>query len=158
MAEGAENRIEVVQPDIKTQALMDSYNAFLDLCLQGIVAPSTIGADISKKRDNAEAQREREKATIYTRNRIIAGVRAAVQLLVKRTIAVWELMNELEPQEIDVSVCFGEYANPSFEAQVETVGKAVGYGIMSLETAMDELYGGTWGDEEKKAEVEKLRK
>ena len=157
LVEGAENRIEVVQPDIKTGALMDSYVAFLELCLQGIMAPSTLGIEVSRKRDNAEAQREREKATVFTRNRVLEGVRKSVELLVERCLRVWEIMVEEEHCPIGVSVGFGEYANPGFEAQVETVGKAVGFGIMSLEAAMDELYGDSWSDEEKEREVGRLR-
>ena len=40
---------------------------------------------------------------------------------------------------------------------MDTVGKAKQYGIMSLETSVDQLYGDTWTDEEKEAEVEKLK-
>ena len=45
----------------------------LDLCLQGIISPSTLGIDV-KKLDNAEAQREKEKATLYTRNAIVEAL------------------------------------------------------------------------------------
>ena len=45
-----------------------------------------------------------------------------------------------------------EYSNPSFEVQVQTIGQAVTTGIMSIEAAVDELYGATkdqiWKDEE----------
>ena len=40
---------------------------------------------------------------------------------------------------------------------METVGKAKQYGVMSLETSVDQLYGDTWTDEEKEAEVERLK-
>ena len=40
---------------------------------------------------------------------------------------------------------------------METVGKARQYGIMSVETSVDQLYGDTWTDEEKKNEVERLK-
>jgi hypothetical protein len=38
--------------------------------INGVMSPATLGIDISK-RDNAEAQREKEKVTIFTRNGII---------------------------------------------------------------------------------------
>ena len=34
------------------------------------MSPSTLGIDV-KKLDNAEAQREKEKATLYSRNNIV---------------------------------------------------------------------------------------
>ena len=44
-------------------------------------------------------------------------------------------------EDVDVNIPFGEYANPSFESQVETVGKAKTQGIMSIERCVEELYG-----------------
>ena len=54
-------------------------------------------------------------------------------------------------------VTFGEYANPSFESQVETVSKAKQGGIMSVEASVDELYGDTKDDEWKQEEVARLK-
>ena len=51
----------------------------------------------------------------------------------------------------------GEYANPSFEAQVETVSKGKQGGIMSIEASVDELYGDSKDDEWKKEEVARLK-
>ena len=51
----------------------------------------------------------------------------------------------------------GEYASPDFGTTVETVGKAKQYSVMSLETSVDQLYGDTWTQEEKDAEVERLK-
>ncbi|MNW60419.1 hypothetical protein D3C74_384050 [compost metagenome] len=52
---------------------------------------------------------------------------------------------------------FGEYASPSFDAVVETVGKARTFGVMSIERAVEELYGDTWTDDEKAEEVTRLK-
>lgn len=60
MAEGAQQKIETTQGTIQYEALLSSYCTALDLCLQGIISPSTLGIDV-KKLDNAEAQREKEK-------------------------------------------------------------------------------------------------
>ena len=60
-----------------------------------------------------------------------------------------------EPVELDVS--FGEYANPSFESQVETVGKGKTQGIMSIEACVEELYKDNKDDEWKKEEVARLK-
>ena len=55
------------------------------------------------------------------------------------------------PEDKDISTKFGEYANPSFESQVETISKAKSGGIMSVEASVEELYGDT-KDEEWKLE------
>ena len=60
-------------------------------------------------------------------------------------------------QEIKCTINFGDYANPSFESQVETIGKAKTQGIMSIERCVEELYGDTLTDEEKSQEVQRLQ-
>ena len=52
---------------------------------------------------------------------------------------------------------FGEYANPSFESQVETVGKERQSGITSIEAGIDELYGDSKTDEWKAEEVKRIK-
>ena len=56
-----------------------------------------------------------------------------------------------------MEIPFGEYANPSFESQVETCGKARQFGLMSVETMIDELYGDTRTHEWKTAEAARIK-
>lgn len=56
-----------------------------------------------------------------------------------------------------MSVNFGEYANPSFESQVETVSKARQGGLMSVETSVDELYGDSKSEDWKAEEVQRIK-
>ena len=60
-------------------------------------------------------------------------------------------------EEVKVNIPFGEYANPSFESQVETVGKGKTQGIMSIEACVEELYGDTKDTEWKDEEVQRLK-
>lgn len=73
------------------------------------------------------------------------------------TLQAIDTLNNSTTQEIDVDVTFGEYANPSFESQVETVSKAKQGGIMSVEASVDELYGDTKDDDWKQEEVARLK-
>lgn len=155
MAEGVANKIEIVQPDIKSEGYLATYVNALDLCLMGIISPSTLGIDV-KKLDNAEAQREKEKATLYTRNKMVTVLQETLPKLVEVCINVWQTANGLPLQRIDTSVEFGEYANPSFESMVETVGKARVQGIMSIRACVEELYGDTRTEEWKDEEVKRL--
>ena len=120
------------------------------------MSPSTLGIDV-KKLDNAEATREKEKATLYTRNNIVNQLQKVLPKLVKMTLQAIDTLNNSATQDIDVDVTFGEYANPSFESQVETVSKAKQGGIMSVEASVDELYGDTKDDDWKQEEVARLK-
>lgn len=156
MAEGAQNKIDVEQPDIPHESYLASYMTALDLCLQGIISPSTLGIDV-KKLDNADAQREKEKATLYTRNAAIEAIQETIPELVKACINAYNTNINKAVEVIAVSVPFGEYANPSFESQVETVGKGRTQGIMSIEACVEELYGDSKDDVWKMEEVARLK-
>ena len=56
-----------------------------------------------------------------------------------------------------VDIPFGEYANPSFESQVETVSKGKQGGIMSIEASVEELYGDSKDEKWKQEEVARLK-
>lgn len=157
MAEDGKNRIALEQPAIPHDSYLSTYITALDLCLQGIISPSTLGIDV-KKLDNAEAQREKEKTTLYTRGNIIELLNSVIPALVVAAVCgdqIWH--NKIPIEKPVVTVNFGEYANPSFESQVETVGKAKTQGIMSLEACIDELYGDSKSDDWKAEEVERLK-
>ena len=93
----------------------------------------------------------------YTRNNIVNQLQKVLPKLVKMTLQAIDTLNNATTQEIDVDVTFGEYANPSFESQVETVSKAKQGGIMSVEASVDELYGDTKDDDWKQEEVARLK-
>lgn len=156
MAEDAKGQIDMVQPAILYEAFVSTYANALDMCLQGIISPATLGIDL-KKTDNAEAQREKEKATLYTRGKIIERLNDVIPQLVNIVLKVNDTMNERTAGEYVASVKFGEYASPSFDAVVETVGKARAYSIMSIERSVEELYGDAWTDKEKALEVSRIK-
>lgn len=156
MAEGTVNKIELVQGNIPHESYLATYITALDLCLQGIMSPSTLGIDV-KKLDNAEAQREKEKATLYSRNNIVEQLQKVLPKLITATFNAIDTLNKTAIKDIDIDVTFGEYANPSFESQVETVSKAKQGGIMSIEASVDELYGDTKDDEWKQEEIARLK-
>ncbi|MDF9845183.1 MULTISPECIES: capsid protein [unclassified Paenibacillus] len=156
MAEDAKGQISLVQPQILYEAFVASYASAMDMCLQGIISPSTLGIDL-KKTDNAEAQREKEKATLYTRGKIVDRLNEVIPELVQTVLKVYDTMKGRTAGEYEVSVTFGEYAAPDFGSVVETVGKARTFGVMSIERAVEEMYGDTWTDEEKAEEVARLK-
>nr|DAP91057.1 MAG TPA: portal protein [Caudoviricetes sp.] len=154
---GNGNRIYTESPQIQHESYLSSYITALDLCLQGVISPSTLGID-TKKLDNAEAQREKEKTTLYTRQNLVKITQNALQSLVAVVLnADSELNGNGIVEGLEVSVNFGEYANPSFESQVETVSKARQGGLMSVETSVDELYGDSKSEDWKAEEVQRIK-
>lgn len=156
MREGVQNKIETTQGIIQHEALLSSYCTALDLCLQGVISPSTLGIDV-KKLDNAEAQREKEKTTLYMRDKILEMLEPAIIELVEKCLKFKDAVNATSGDIPEITVNFGGYANPSFEAQVDTVGKAAGFSIMSIETQIEELYGDSKTAEWKKEEVARIK-
>ena len=154
---GNGNRIYTESPQIQHESYLSSYITALDLCLQGIISPSTLGID-TKKLDNADAQREKEKTTLYTRQNLVKITQNALQSLVAVVLnADGELNGKGIVEGLEVSVNFGEYANPSFESQVETVSKARQGGLMSVKTSVDELYGDSKSEDWKAEEVQRIK-
>lgn len=151
------NQIQVTDPEIKADKYLQTYVTALDLALQGLVSPSTLGIDV-KKLDNAEAQREKEKTTLYTRNDLIETLQETIPEIVQMIFNCSFLMLNRSVKEIKSTVSFGEYANPSFESQVETIGKArPGQPVMSIEASVEELYGDTKDEAWKAEEVKRLK-
>lgn len=157
MRDKQQNVINTDQPIIPHESYLASYVTALDLCLQGIISPCTLGIDV-KKLDNAEAQREKEKATLYTRNAIVEALQEVLPEVVSVCINAFNILHNKGTEEVDVNIPFGEYANPSFESQVETIGKAKTQGIMSIERCVEELYGDTLDEHCKQEEIARLKK
>lgn len=156
--EDGKNQINVVQPSIPVDSYMSTYITALDQALEGIISPCTLGIDTKKITDpNATAQREKEKTTLYTRGNIIEALENTIPQLVDLTFKAQCTYNKKNTEDVKVTLKFGEYANPSFEAQVETVAKGKQGGIMSIEASVEELYGDSKDDEWKAEEVARLK-
>lgn len=157
MAQGAENRVAVEQADIPHEAFAATYAAALDACLQGIISPATIGVDL-KKQDNAEAQREKEKITLYTRSRMIPPLGECLEKLAETAVRMAFDARGETADAVCAEAVFGDYASPDFDSRTQTVSLAVEKGVMSIETALAELYGDTRSEEWKAEEARRLHR
>ena len=156
MKERAGNKITTEAGEIRYDAYMTTYATALELCLQGIMSPATLGIDV-KKLDNAEAQREKEKVTLYTRDAVIEALQPQLEQVVRTSIDAYYRIVNMQAPEYDVDITFQDYANPSFESQIETIGLGRQHGILSIEACVDELYGDDRSDEWKEKEVARLK-
>ena len=155
MEEG-KDQIQTVQPDINYSAFTNSFTSYLEMLLQGIISPSTLGIDISAQ-STAESQREKEKVTLFIRQKITSELTDILKTLVQTMLNTYNIAHSKKLQEYEVSVSFGEYASTDFSSIVETVSKAKMSGIMSIEQCVNELYGDTLTDEEKQEEIERIK-
>lgn len=149
-------KIEVIQPEIKYEAFVSSYTNALLMCLQGLVSPATLGIDVGKM-SSAEAQREKKDVTGNTRNTITTALEKALPELIEAILKTYDNMQRKAPGDYNTSVSFGEYGAPDFDSRVETVGKAGTYGIMSVKTQVDELWGSSKDDKWKADEVQRIK-
>lgn len=156
----SKNKIEVVQPQIPTENYLQSYITYLDLCLQGIISPATLGIDNKKITDaNASYERQMEKTTMYTRGKIIKALSNFIPRVVTTAYQFKFILENGDIPEIKgVTAKFGEYNSPSFDAQIDTMSKAKINGIMSIETMVDELYGDSKTAEWKQKEIKRIKK
>jgi len=157
LTEGIENKITFSRADIPSEALLQKYCNDLDACLCGLISPSTLGIDV-KKLDNADSQREKEKTTLYTRGQLIDIYQKALPKLVNIVLMVYDTYQQKSISKTDVDISFGEYANPSFEAVVETMTKARGNNpVMSIEAQVEELWGDSKDREWKEQETQRIK-
>lgn len=154
--ENAQDKIETIQPEIKYDAFVASYSATLNMCLQGIMSPATLGIDVGKM-SSAEAQREKKDVTGITRNAITDALEKALPQLAQVALAAQDLLNSKTPGTYDATITFGEYAAPDFDSRVKTVGNAASSGVMSVEAQVEELWGSSKDEDWKKQEVARIR-
>jgi hypothetical protein len=98
LQEESKNAIDTIQATINYEAFIESYANAMDMCIQGIVSPSTLGIDL-KKRDNAEAQREKEKTTLYTRGDIVNVLSEVIPDLLNTAIKAYNTLNKNKKEQ-----------------------------------------------------------
>lgn len=149
--------VQVTQPNVEFSRYSDHAVQLLLQILNGILSPATLGIDIAKK-DNAAAQREKEKVTIFTRNALISGEERILRSLMEQMLMAKEFMDTgaVSVHTYDISVKFNEFADDSFENKLEALGKAYDMEEISTDMYLNKLYGDTLSAEEREAEKEFL--
>lgn len=118
-------------------------------CCVGTIAPSTIGYDISKK-DNAEAQREKEKATFQTLKDMQDYEQDVLPRLFTMVMAVDDLITNQNaiPTKTNIQVMFSDYGTPTRSERMDKYKDAYLQGAMSIDRYIQEVYF----DEDKEAQ------
>jgi hypothetical protein len=151
------SQIQTTQPNLNFSQYDQEAVSILNMILTGVLSPATMGIDIAKK-DNADAQREKEKITIMTRNNIILKQKRIISKLVQLTLLVEDYINNPQITQFqnytDISVDFDEFANPSFENQLSALGSALQAGNISVDRYIELLWGDALSEQEKLKEKE----
>jgi hypothetical protein len=78
-----------------------------------------------------------------------------MQKLVDTVFKAYNTARRLPLEDLDTDITFGEYANPSFEAVVETLSNP--NTPMSIEAKVDEMWGDTKDENWKAEEVKRIK-
>ena len=150
--------IQVTQPAVNFQQYSDHAIQILLHIIDGVMSPATLGIDVAKK-DNAEAQREKEKITIFTRNCMISAEETILNELCRQLLIAYEFMQTgyITSTDYDISIKFSEFADDSFENKLEKLGKAYDQEIISDKMFMRKLYGDTLSTADFDDELEWLK-
>lgn len=150
--------IKTTQPQLNYEQYISRFKSLIDVAITGILSPASMGIDIAKK-DNADAQREKEKITIFTRNNIIAAETKMLKELFSVALMMKEYMDtdQISVKDYDISVKYCEFANPTFESMSSILLPMLTNGGISVEMYVDKLYGDSLSEEEKAQEIAKIK-
>ena len=144
--------VSVLQPDIRVdrydKIIADTYGRILTN--MGL-SPLTVGLPgFESVSASAASQREREKATIRTRAKKLKLWRPALEKLFECVLKYDDYIHNKAEGEYDIAIDFPQYAVPTLDERIATIGQAVQLNIMSIEKAIDELYPELTEEERKK--------
>lgn len=154
------NQVTATQPDLKLEQFDAMIMSLMNNCIAGFCSFSTLGYNVSKK-DNADAQREKEKTTLMTRDAIINSEEKIVKDVLRKALILQDIIdsNSYDVEKtFDISVKYGEFANPSFETKAATLTQMWGHNAISSKMFVDILYGDSLTDEKKQEEINELEK
>lgn len=152
-----QGEIKTTQPELHYDQYIERYHSLIDIAITGILSPASMGIDISKK-DNADAQREKEKVTIFTRNNVIDSETKELKELFALALMIKEYMDTdtISLTEYDISIKYCEFANPTFESMSKILLPMWTSGAISTEMYVNKLYGDSLSEEDKLKEIAKL--
>lgn len=141
--------VTVTQPQIDFSQYSAQAIQILIQIVSGILSPATLGIDVAKNQV-AEAQREKEKVTIFTRNDLISTEEKVQKKLMIQLLLADQLMHSEKDYNVisrpvneddwGISVKYDEFADSSFEAKLETVLTGWQGGLMSDDMAIEYLH------------------
>jgi len=146
-----ESKIEIVQGKINSEKYLAGISSLIAYgCNKANIHPITVGITGVESIDaSQESQVEREKVSMRTRETKLRDWRKALEKLFNMLLKTQDIIDNVEPQEYDITINFGQFANPSQENIVNLLSKAVEGSIISMREAQDRYFGEDMSDDEK---------
>ena len=147
--------VQVTQPAVNFEAYDAAAVEGVKFFLHGWMSPATMGIDVSKQ-STQESQREKEKITLFTKQKFSSRDQRALQALFKGVLCLDEWMHsnphKITKLDYQVSVKYPDFADNSFEERLQILGDALNDGNISPQEYMhrlymDELKGDDYDDE-----------
>ena len=150
--------VQTTQPQVNFSAYSDNAIALLLQIISGFMSPATLGIDVAKK-DNADAQREKEKVTIFSRNIILEHEREILASLFSELLCAEEYLNteKITVKEYEIGIKYNEFADESFEGKLKSLGDALDNDNISPEMYLDKLYDGALSKDDYDSELKYLK-
>ena len=155
LAEGAENSIDVQTIEDKTESLITKYKqAIATACNNAGISPLALGiTGLESVSAGENSQRERNKATLETRNLKLQIWGPALEKLLSKMLRLYAWMGDnLEIEKdpllaslddlsaVKISVHFPDYIIASDSENIDTWGKAVSMKVADTQTAVEQIY------------------
>lgn len=152
------DRITTTQPKLDFSQYNDNAIEKIKTISMGIISPSTLGLSSNNKSDSSESQREKEKVTIMTRNKIISHSSRQLKKLLQLCLIMQDLMNgDYNIKDYSqVEIAFSEFADPSFESKISSLGPSWRDGEISTEKYVLILWGDKLSSEDREKEIKWL--
>lgn len=146
--------IITTQPELNYDKYMALQSHIEHSILIGKLSPASLGIDVSRK-DNADAQREKEKVSFLTRKHIIDREEKIVKDLIILTLIMDEYMQtgKVTLFDYDFSVQYDEFANPTIETKLPILGNAWSQGQISTKQYTNLLWKDRLSEEELNEEI-----
>ena len=142
------------QPDLNFDKYGMIGKDLLDYILTGVLSPATLGIDVAKK-DNAMAQREKEKVSVMFRNNVIASETKMLEQMVKMSLMIKEYMDSgiiTLDKDYNINVRYCEFANPATETMLPILGSAWSQGQLSTEKFVKMM----WPDDDEQEQAKEM--
>lgn len=155
---GGGSPVTVTQPNLQTEMYDEHINTLQRICCSGFLSPCSLGIDIAK-RDNADAQREKEKETIFTRNHICRAEARMLKSLFNQILMAceWLAGGEITEDDYDVSVEYDEFATESYERKMEALSPCLINSAISPEMFVEKIYANSLSEAKRDREVRWIR-
>ena len=164
--------VQTTQPNVDYNGYMEYAQELSLHIMQGTVSPATLGIDVAKK-DNANAQREKEKITVFTRRTIIYVLSKCVVELMNQSLCVNEyllaVLNKkgvvvdgkkeyvITQKKYDIHCEFEEFADASFENKATIYGNMLSVDAITPELYVEQLWKDNISEAQKKKEIDYIK-